>query len=227
MMNSVVGRRSAAILILMAVSACSSNVPVRDTTDAFEQRKLAESLARQRADAAAKEARMLKDREELKRQLDERGRRETISATPGPQINPLREDSIDGRPLHQSTTTFQISDELLSKRSVYYDYDNYAVKQEYQPMLEAHGALLLSHPDLQLTVEGNCDERGSREYNLALGQRRADAVKRALTLLGASPTQIKTVSFGSEKPAVEGHFEDDLAQNRRSDMVYPGMPARK
>ena len=226
-MNSMMLRRSATILIVVALSACSSDVLVREAKDAFAQGDMAETLARQRADAAAKEARMLRDREELKRQLDERSRRDTISATPGPQINPLSEDSIDGRALRDPTATLQVSDNLLRQRTVYYDYDNYAVKQEYQPMLEAHAALLRSHTDLQLSVEGNCDERGSREYNLALGQRRADAVKRALILVGVSPTQIKTVSFGSEKPAVEGHSEDDLAKNRRSDMVYPGISARE
>jgi peptidoglycan-associated lipoprotein len=86
---------------------------------------------------------------------------------------------------------------------------------------------LRAHPDLRVNVEGNCDERGSREYNLALGQRRADAVKRALHLLGVSAVQVHAVSFGSEKPKAEGHSEEDFAQNRRSDMVYAGTaPSR-
>jgi peptidoglycan-associated lipoprotein len=76
-------------------------------------------------------------------------------------------------------------------------------------------------------VEGNCDERGSREYNLALGQRRADSIKRVLTLLGVPGTQINTVSLGSEKPVSDGGSETDLAKNRRSDLVYPGLATTK
>jgi peptidoglycan-associated lipoprotein len=106
---------------------------------------------------------------------------------------------------------------------VFYDYDSYTVKAEYQPMLEAHAAFLASHPQAQLEIEGNCDERGSREYNLALGQRRADSVKRALTLLGVPAKQIETVSFGSEKPKAMGHDDDAWAENRRSDLAYVGI----
>ena len=75
---------------------------------------------------------------------------------------------------------------------------------------------------MNLRIEGNCDERGSREYNLALGQRRADSVKRALTLLGVPADQIQTVSYGSEKPKATSHDEQAYAENRRSDLIYPG-----
>lgn len=109
---------------------------------------------------------------------------------------------------------------LLSKRSVYYPYDNYAVEPEFQPLLKAHAGYLKEHPGASVVIEGNCDERGSREYNLALGQRRADGVEKMMVLLGASAKQIETVSFGEEKPRMAGHDESSWSQNRRSDIVY-------
>ena len=217
--------RLATVLIAMAMAGCSADAVVREANDAAEQRQMAEKVARQQTDAAARQALMLKEQDELKRVLDERKRREM--ATPGPQINPLVETGIDGNPLRDPAAALQIPDDRLAKPSIYYDYDAYTVKEEYEPVLEAHAALLRAHPDLQVNVEGNCDERGSREYNLALGQRRADAVKRALSLLGVSPAQVRAVSFGSEKPKTEGHAEEDLAQNRRSDMVYAGATPSK
>lgn len=213
-------KRMATVLVAMAMTGCSADA-VRDITkDVFGQLQMSETLARQRADAAARQARMLKEQDDLRRMLDERKRRET--AAPSPQINPLAETAINGRVLSNPAAALQIPDELLAKRTIYYEYDAYTVKQEYEPVLEAHAALLRAHPDLQVNVEGNCDERGSREYNLALGQRRADAVKRALNLLGVSAAQVHAVSFGSENPKAEGHSEEDFAENRRSDMVYAG-----
>ena len=213
-------KRLAPVLLAMALTGCSADA-VRDATkDVVEQLQMTEAAAHQRTDAAARQARMLKEQDELRRVLDERKRRAT--ATPSPQINPLAETEISGRVLRDPAAALQIPDELLAQRSIYYEYDDYTVKQEYAPVLEAHAALLRAHPDLQVGVEGNCDERGSREYNLALGQRRADAVKRALILLGVSAAQVHAVSFGSENPKAEGHSEEDLAKNRRSDIVYAG-----
>jgi len=109
---------------------------------------------------------------------------------------------------------------ILAKRSVYYDLDAYAVKPEFRPMVEAHAGYVKQHPGSSVVIEGNGDERGSREYNLALGQRRADGVKSLMVLLGGSERQIETVSFGEEKPRAAGHDETSWAQNRRSDIVY-------
>ena len=109
---------------------------------------------------------------------------------------------------------------ILAKRSVYYDYDSYAVKPEFRPMVEAHAGYVRQHPGSSVVIEVNGDERGSREYNLALGQRRADGVKNLMVLLGGSERQIETVSFGEEKPMAAGHDETSWAQNRRSDIVY-------
>jgi peptidoglycan-associated lipoprotein len=110
----------------------------------------------------------------------------------------------------------------LSKRSVYFDFDSYALKDEYKPLIEAHGKYLQTNRNARMTIQGNADERGSREYNIALGQRRADAVKRTMLLYGATDAQVETVSFGKEKPRNAGHDEAAWAENRRDDMVYAG-----
>ncbi len=111
---------------------------------------------------------------------------------------------------------------ILSKRSVFFDFDSYAVKDDYRPLIDAHGKYLQAHRSARMTIQGNCDERGSREYNIALGQRRADAVKRMMLLDGATDQQIETVSFGKEKPRNPGHDEGAWAENRRDDFVYAG-----
>lgn len=111
---------------------------------------------------------------------------------------------------------------ILSKRSVYFDYDSYGVKDEYKPMVEAHAKYLKQNSKAKAFVQGNCDERGSREYNIALGQKRAESVKKIMSVLGVSESQIETVSFGEEKPKAEGHDEAAWAQNRRADIVYQG-----
>lgn len=108
----------------------------------------------------------------------------------------------------------------LSKRSIYFDFDSFVVKEEYRPTLEAHAGYLMSKRDARITLQGNADERGSREYNLALGQKRADAVKSRLRLLGAAEAQIETVSFGEEKPRATGQDEAAWAENRRADLNY-------
>jgi len=109
---------------------------------------------------------------------------------------------------------------ILSKRSVFYAFDKFNVEDQFQPMLKAHAGYLSQRPGASVVIEGNCDERGSREYNLALGQRRADGVRKMMVLLGASEKQIDTVSFGEEKPKAAGHDESSWSQNRRSDIVY-------
>jgi peptidoglycan-associated lipoprotein len=223
----MMGKQLIVILVTAILSACSTEGVLDPTRSGFEQRQLMENLARQRADAAARNARLAKEEEDLRRQLEERKRRENIAGSLPAQVNPLVQVGIDGNPLQDPASPLQRAADGDTKSTIYYEYDAYVVKPEYQPLLESQATQLLAHPDSQLTVEGNCDERGSREYNLALGQRRADAVKRALGLLGVPPAQIKAVSFGSEHPASEGHSETDLALNRRSDMVYDGRtPSR-
>ena len=108
----------------------------------------------------------------------------------------------------------------LSKRSIYYDYDQYDIKPEYRPVVEAHAQQLRANPAMKIRIEGNGDERGSREYNLALGQRRAEGVKKMMLLLGVSDKQVEAISFGEEKPVAAGHDESAWSQNRRSDIAY-------
>jgi peptidoglycan-associated lipoprotein len=108
----------------------------------------------------------------------------------------------------------------LSKKSVFFDFDSFVVKSEFQPLVEAHGKYLGANSGRQIKIEGNTDERGGREYNLALGQKRAEAVKQRLLLMGARDAQIETVSFGKEKPRATGSNEEAWAQNRRADIVY-------
>jgi peptidoglycan-associated lipoprotein len=109
---------------------------------------------------------------------------------------------------------------LLSVRIIYFEYDSSDVKQEDRTTVEAHAAFLVANPDVIITLEGHADERGSREYNLALGERRALTVKRQMTLIGASPDQIRTVSYGEERPAIDEHDDYSWSQNRRVEIIY-------
>lgn len=110
---------------------------------------------------------------------------------------------------------------ILSRRNVYFDFDKYEIRTEYRAMIEAHAKYLIEHPQSRVALQGNADDRGSREYNLALGQKRAVAVKKLMNLLGVSDRQIETISFGEEKPRALGHDESSWAENRRTDVVYP------
>ena len=111
---------------------------------------------------------------------------------------------------------------ILSKRSVYFDYDSYEVKSEYKDLVTAHAKFLAENRQFKMLIQGNTDERGSREYNLALGQKRADAIRKMLSLLGVAEGQLESVSLGEEKPKNEGHNESAWAENRRGDMLYSG-----
>ena len=122
-----------------------------------------------------------------------------------------------------ATPTGQVTgmvDPLLAQRSVYFDFDSNAVKDEYRGLVQAQSRYLSDARDKKIRIEGNCDERGSREYNLALGQRRAESVKKIMTVLGVSDARIETISYGEEKPVAAGHDEAAWAQNRRADIKY-------
>jgi len=109
---------------------------------------------------------------------------------------------------------------ILSKRSIYFDLDSYTVKDEFKPVVEAHARYLSANKARKIVIQGNTDERGGREYNLALGQKRAEAVRRSLSLLGVGDNQMEAVSFGKEKPKAQGSDEAAWAENRRADIVY-------
>ena len=109
----------------------------------------------------------------------------------------------------------------LAKRSIYFDYDSFVVRDEYRALLDAHARYLNTNKNRKMVVQGNTDERGSREYNLALGQKRSEAVRKSLSALGVPEAQIEAVSFGEEKPKATGSDEASFAENRRADLVYP------
>jgi peptidoglycan-associated lipoprotein len=132
----------------------------------------------------------------------------------------------DSRAVARVDTTPKAIDPLndpnspLAKRSIYFDFDRFEVKPEFTSTVEAHGRYLSSNAARNITIEGNADERGSREYNLALGQKRAEAVKSRLQLLGVSSNRVETISYGEERPRKTGHDEASWAENRRADIVY-------
>ena len=132
----------------------------------------------------------------------------------------VKEVVIDGNAASNSNNPLKDPNNILSKRQVYFDYDSDAVKAEYRPLIEAHAKYLLANRNAKVIVQGNTDERGSREYNLSLGQRRSVAVKKSLNLLGVQDGQIETVSFGEEKATAACADESCAKQNRRADIVY-------
>ena len=141
------------------------------------------------------------------------------TSTGGPSIATVTTGGGEGRGLPAALTDPK---SILSKRSVYFDYDSFEVKAEYKDLLTSHAKFLADNRQYKMLIQGNTDERGSREYNLALGQKRADAIKKMLALLGAREDQLESVSLGEEKPKNEGQNEAAWAQNRRGDMLYTG-----
>jgi peptidoglycan-associated lipoprotein len=119
-----------------------------------------------------------------------------------------------------TTASMGPSGELLSKRIVYFDFDRSDIRADSQSVVAAHAAYLAKNPNQKVRLEGHADERGSREYNIGLGERRGQAVRRALSLQGVAETQLTTVSYGEERPAVAGSDEQAYAANRRVEIVY-------
>lgn len=142
----------------------------------------------------------------------------------GTTTRPATTGGVTGASTGATTGSAMLRDpnNILSRREVFFEFDSFVVADKYKPMVEAHARYLVGNRTAKVTVQGHGDERGAREYNIALGQRRADAVKRMLTLLGVQDIQIETVSFGEEKPRNLGHDETAWAENRRADIVYAG-----
>ena len=140
--------------------------------------------------------------------------REVTKAKPVAPVDVTKERPLGADP--------RLKQGVLGQRSIFYDLDQYDVKDQYRSMVEAHAKYLRENPGARVLIQGNTDERGSREYNVGLGQRRSDGVKRMLMLLGAREEQIESVSLGEEKPRAEGHDEAAWSQNRRSDILYQG-----
>lgn len=131
--------------------------------------------------------------------------------------------SVDSRGLPRELTDPKST---LSQRSIYFDIDKYEVKDEHKDLVAAHAKYLVANRGFKVLIQGNTDESGSSEYNLSLGQKRADAVKRSLTLLGAREDQLESVSLGKEKPKNPGHDAAAWAENRRADILYRAADGR-
>jgi peptidoglycan-associated lipoprotein len=220
-----------AVCAVLLVAGCGSKGSTTQGKAAIEQRSMSDQTGQQSAEEAAKQARIQQEQEQLKQQVEEQKRRQEEAARKAaaeqPVVKPLADTSMTAKALTDPASMLKDPASPLSKRSIYYDFDAYNIKEEFQHLVEAHGKFLLEHKEFKVRIEGNCDERGSREYNLALGQRRADSVKKAMTLLGVPPKQIQTVSFGAEKPKAPGHDEEAWAENRRSDIVYIGIDTQQ
>jgi peptidoglycan-associated lipoprotein len=146
----------------------------------------------------------------------------TGSSVPADQSQAKGADlsSADSAALANGAGVAGPSSPQLQNRSIYFDFDSTDIKSEFEALIAAHARYLASSPTTRVRLEGNTDERGSREYNIGLGERRAQAVRRALMLQGVADSQITTVSYGEERPAVTGHTEEAWARNRRVDIVY-------
>ncbi len=139
----------------------------------------------------------------------------TSSAADGASTAAASQDSVGVNPLKDPNN-------ILSKRSIYFDFDKDEVKAEYRPLVDAHAKYLQANPNAKVMIQGNADSRGSREYNLALGQRRSVAVKKAMNVVGAQDKQIETVSYGEEKATQTCKDDGCWSHDRRADIVYEG-----
>ena len=146
-----------------------------------------------------------------------------VESRSGSGVTSVTAGGLDSRGLPRELTDPKSQ---LSQRSIYFDLDKYDVKAEYQDLVAAHAKYLVANRGFKVLIQGNTDERGSREYNLSLGQKRSDAVKRSLVMLGAKEDQVESVSLGEEKPKNPGHDEAAWAENRRADILYRAADGR-
>lgn len=181
-----------------------------------EEERIAEEIRRQEELRLAEEARIEEQRrqEEYRRQEEARQRE---------ALRQQRLEDGDDPSLIGMVTAEQLidADPILLEQSVYFDFDRYDIDPKYAPVIAAHARFLIVNPTVKIFVEGNCDDRGSPEYNISLGQRRSDAIQRALITLGVPSRQIEAVSYGAERPVAYGATEEAWAQNRRADIAYP------
>jgi peptidoglycan-associated lipoprotein len=144
-----------------------------------------------------------------------------VEKAPVAEAAPPADTSRDIRPVETGNVD-PLNDPkgVLANRSVYFDFDSFVVRADGKPVVENHSAYLTKNSSRKVLIQGNTDERGGTEYNLALGQKRAEAVRRAMNTLGVSDGQLEAVSLGKEKPKAQGHDEAAWAENRRADIVY-------
>lgn len=152
--------------------------------------------------------------------VDEKPVNAAAQTDTGPKTMPNTGDNVTGKAGGMDPT--KDPNNVLSKRIIYFDLDKDTVKPEYVSLIQAHASYLSGNSGRKIRLEGHADERGSREYNMALGQRRGDAVRRATQALGVSSDRMETVSFGEDKPKSTGHDEAAWSQNRRVEIVYDG-----
>lgn len=151
--------------------------------------------------------------QEPKASVEDRSSKSTAQDTTQREVAKVETGTATADPLNDPNSP-------LAKRSVYFDFDKYNIQDEFRPVIEAHARYLTGNTARKVVIEGNTDERGSREYNIGLGQRRAEAVRKALAALGVAENQMEAVSFGEEKPHSQGSNEAAWAENRRADLRY-------
>jgi peptidoglycan-associated lipoprotein len=192
-MNKRLIYRVAAAAAALSIAACSSSIKLDDPAPVEDRSSMpADGSAAAGAGAGAGSA----------------------STNPAGSSRPVAQLTIDTKdPLQDPNSP-------LSRRSIYFDFDSFAIKDEYRSTLDAHARYLTGNRAKKAVIQGNTDERGSREYNLALGQKRAEAVRRALIALGVSESQLEAVSLGEEKARSGANDDAALAENRRADLVY-------
>ena len=144
----------------------------------------------------------------------------TPPSTPTEETSQMPDDTSQTGRGEELSATEQAKQKALAQRVIYFDFDNADIRAEYRDVVAAHAAYLATSPNMKVRLEGHADERGSREYNIGLGERRAQAVRRALMLQGTGDGQLVTVSYGEERPAVTGSDEAAWAKNRRVELVY-------
>jgi peptidoglycan-associated lipoprotein len=146
-----------------------------------------------------------------------------VPPSPAPEATPAAESgSGEAQAVEEQAPVdpFEDPSNPLSKHTVFFDFDSSVINDDAMAIVRAHADYMVANGGAMMTVEGHCDERGTREYNIALGERRADAVRRALIANGVSSSQVNVISYGEERPAAMGHNESAWSQNRRGEMVY-------
>lgn len=150
--------------------------------------------------------------------VEDKGASSTMGTNPGANTGNTGQSTV--APVDLTGSAGNAQGPVGVARIVYFDYDSYVIKPEFQSLLDAHSRFIKQNSGRKVMIEGHTDDRGGREYNLALGQKRAEAVRRSLALLGVPDSQVEAVSFGKEKPAAPGNTEDAHAQNRRAELSY-------
>ena len=196
----------------------NADIEQRDLFDQSNRRSFEQTAESIDGVEAPSEEELRTQQDELKREFEREEQRLLDERVKLDEQNAATQDEFQRQA--EVKRVLSQNDSLLSQRSIFYDFDSSVIKVEFQPVIEAHGSFLKKHPTVRIRIEGNCDDRGSREYNLALGQSRAEQLKQAFVLLGARADQIDVASYGAERPLVFGIDDESRSKNRRSDLVY-------